>query len=100
MLCMHFPAPEDYRPLNVVVSIPAGGTQQFVEISIGVDYDIEGTESFEVVLSSPSEGAVIAQAVATINIVDVDSKSCFVCPKVLAVSSTECIAILMKLIAQ
>ena len=72
---MHFPAPGDYQPLNGVVSIPAGGTQQFVEIPIGVDYDIEGTESFEIVLSSPSEGAVIAQTVATINIIDVDSKS-------------------------
>ena len=91
---MHFPAPGDYQPLNVVASIPAGGIQHFVEIPIGVDYDIEDTESFEVVLSSPSEDAVIAQTVATINIIDVDSKSCFVCLKLLAINSTVCIAIL------
>lgn len=71
-----FTAPGDYQPLNTVVSIPAGGTQHFVEIPIGVDYDVEDTESFEVVLSSPSEGAVIAQTVTTINIIDVDSKFC------------------------
>ena len=60
--------------MNAVVTIPAGGTQHIVEIQIGVDYDIEDTESFEVVLSNPSEDAVIAQSVATINIGDIDSE--------------------------
>jgi hypothetical protein len=70
-------APGDYRSLNTVVSIPAGNTQHFVEFPIGVDYDVENTESFEIVLSNPSRGAILAQTIATINIVDVDSKFCY-----------------------
>ena len=69
-----FTAPGDYRPLNTVVSIPAGNTQWFVEFPIGVDYDVEDTETFEVVLSNPSQGAVLAQTVVNISIIDVDSE--------------------------
>lgn len=76
-LCIYsftFTAPGDYRPLNTVVSIPAGNTQHFVEFPIGVDYDVEDTETFEVVLSNPSQGAVLAQTVVNISIIDVDSE--------------------------
>ena len=78
-LHIQFTAPGDYQSLNVVITIPAGGTQHFVEIPIGVEYNIEHIESFEIVLSNPSESATIAEPVATINIIDVDSKCCYAC---------------------
>ena len=67
-------APGDYRPINRVVTIPAGRTQTYVEVHLEVDYDVENMESFEMVLSNPSEGARLSQNVSTINIIDVDSK--------------------------
>ena len=67
-------APGDYRSINSVATIPAGRTQTFVEIRIEVDYDIENMERFQVTLSNPSEGALIHENIATISIIDVDSK--------------------------
>lgn len=67
-------APGDYTPINSVVTIPSGRTQTYVEVRLAVDYDVENMESFQIMLSNPSEGAIIAESITTININDVDSK--------------------------
>ena len=45
-----------------------------MEVRLAVDYDVENMESFEIMLSNPSEGAIVAESIAAINIIDVDSK--------------------------
>ena len=68
-------APGDYEALNTTFAIPAGSAQRYVELLIGVDYIAENSENFTVVLSNPSEGAVIVDPVTTVNIINVDGET-------------------------
>ena len=60
----------DYTTTNTVVTIPAGQTCTVVNIPIVNDNVYEGTETFNVTLTSPSSNATIADPTGTVTILD------------------------------
>ena len=58
--------------MDATFTVPAGGTQQSIELTITSDLTTENPEDFRVVLSNPSFGAIITDPTAVIYIIDVD----------------------------
>lgn len=67
-------APGDYEPLNTRFTIPTGSIQYVVEVQVRADDISENPETFRVILSNPSIGALIAQPVSTITIISLVGK--------------------------
>lgn len=78
MLSASFPiAPSDYLSVLKEVIFPAGTTQKNVAISIMEDSVLEALESFSVRMTVPPDHAevvLLGMDVATINIIDDDSR--------------------------
>lgn len=67
-------APDDYRPLDEVVTIPPGATSVEVMVAVVADAVPEPEESFEVELSDPVDATIAVDgAVATATILDDDA---------------------------
>ncbi len=79
LISLFVTAPEDYEPLNMTFTIPAGSAQYLTRIQIRTDDISENPETFRVVLRNPSVGALIAQPVTTVTIISLIGKSHYIC---------------------
>jgi hypothetical protein len=65
----------DYTPKSGTLTIPAGAVSATIKVPVVADGRHEGNESFRVVLSSPTNGAILRRSFGTATIVDDEPES-------------------------
>lgn len=70
-----FSAPDDYNEVTQVLTFSPGTTQLTVNVRANGDQVVEEDENFNAILSSPSAGARLGQATASVTIQDLTGRA-------------------------